>query len=93
MDTIETCSNIWALRQRPLPDWKPEPAMAQLTQEAEFRFALVKQSCDDFYHRRPSTCQKRGEAKMLEFLAFQERKWAQARTLRFSIPGCWRSVQ
>ncbi|KAJ4353747.1 uncharacterized protein N0V89_005477 [Didymosphaeria variabile] len=79
MDIIETCSNIWTLRQKPLPEWKPEPIMAQLASQAEHHFAMVKQACDDFYYRKPESWQNKARAKMLEMLALKERKWEQAR--------------
>ncbi|KAL1608163.1 hypothetical protein SLS60_003102 [Paraconiothyrium brasiliense] len=79
MEIIETCSNLWTLRQKPLPEWKPEPAMAQLTRQAEHQFAMVKQACNDFYYRVPEFWRIKAREKMLELLALKERKWEQAR--------------
>lgn len=87
MSIIETCSNIWELRQKPLPEWKDEQTVAQMTVEAEHRFILVKQNCSDFFYRAPSAWRQGEDVIMLEFLALQERKWAQAREAQIRNPG------
>ncbi|KAF2446615.1 hypothetical protein P171DRAFT_357758, partial [Karstenula rhodostoma CBS 690.94] len=87
MAIIETCSNIWHLRKKPLPEWKEEQTMAQMTVQAEERFWKVKQTCDDFFHRTPDVWKQGEGAIMLEFLALQERKWARARDAQIRNPG------
>lgn len=44
MEVIESCNNIWKLRQKPLPEWQPEPVVAQLTNEVENHFSLIKEA-------------------------------------------------
>ncbi|KAL5442128.1 hypothetical protein PMIN06_009109 [Paraphaeosphaeria minitans] len=86
MAIIEICSNIWQLRHKPLPGWKEESTMAQLTEKAEAQFYLVRQECDDFFRNRNELWQEEAGAVMLEFLALRERTWAQAREAQINNP-------
>ncbi|KAF1972286.1 hypothetical protein BU23DRAFT_599768 [Bimuria novae-zelandiae CBS 107.79] len=85
MDLVETCTNLWNLRQKPLPGFNPQ-AMRQATEAAEAEFKVVKQNNADMVHRRPDLW-KKAQVQMLELQAHKERKWAQARTAQIQNHG------